>query len=64
MTTYYSSVVNLFVHQYDYEEKILGDTVPGNDTIFLSDILSDSVRLIEIEAGRKKREDFMAGGGA
>lgn len=56
--------MNLFVPQYDYEEKILGDTVPGNDTIFLSDILSDSVRLIEIEAGRKKREDFMAGGGA
>ena len=52
---------------YDYEAAIIAE---GSEsafkvtTLFVSDVLSDTMRLMEIESGRRTREDYMAGGGA
>jgi hypothetical protein len=48
---------------YDYEASITASQ-PKVATCFVTDILGDTVRLMEIEAGRRTREDYMAGGGA
>jgi hypothetical protein len=50
---------------YDYEASISGEGfAPKVATLFVGDVLADTMRLMEIESGRRTREDYMAGGGA
>jgi len=52
---------------YDYEAAIIAEGSTSAfkvNTLFVSDVLSDTMRLMEIESGRRTREDYMAGGGA
>jgi hypothetical protein len=49
---------------YDYEKSIKESAPTGGETLFVKDMLKDTIRIMEIEAGRRTREDYMVGGGA
>lgn len=49
---------------FDYECSIKESAPTGGDSLFVKDMLRDTIRIMEIESGRRTREDYMVGGGA